>query len=303
MKARITASDMSEREQKRTGNANSRDRRVHDRFELNAAGGCLTCGASKYSCTVIDVSLSGCCIRTESPFLPGSLAQIAIEMPIHGMTLRMAGTTQWVTRENLIGIRFLYDSPRSKNQLAGLLTCLADKNAAEDIKAAVVAAAHTGDTHLDLEVPEAWFQKPEPAPVHQKTQEKRPKPSPAPARAKKSIQAGEAGSLIVEEGEWPAVLKILKDNSSMKGAIIGLNKDRCSFQAARPFNGGAQLRVEVEFHMRGLPFLMVGIIEDVSNQKTVDIRFIEVSFRKRQELAELIEELRAEAEKPASVPL
>jgi hypothetical protein len=55
--------------------------------------------------------------------------------------------------------------------------------------------------------------------------------------------------------------------------------------------------------MRGLPFLMVGIIEDVSNQKTVDIRFIEVSFRKRQELAELIEELRAEAEKPASVPL
>ena len=294
---------MSEREQKRTSNVNSRDRRVHDRFELNAAGGCLNCGTSKYPCTIVDVSLSGCCIRAESPFPPGSLAQIEIEMPIHGMTLRMVGTTQWVTRENLIGIRFLYDSPRSKNQLAGLLTCLADQNAAEVIKAAVVAAAHTGDTHLDLEVPEAWFHKLELAPVHQKTQEKRPAHPSAPPRAKKPIQAGEAGALIVEEGEWPAVLKILKDNSSMKGAIIGLNKDRCSFQAARPFNGGAQLRVEVEFHMRGLPFLMVGIIEDVSNQKTVDIRFIEVSFRKRQELAELIEELRAEAEKPASVPL
>jgi coenzyme F420-reducing hydrogenase gamma subunit len=55
--------------------------------------------------------------------------------------------------------------------------------------------------------------------------------------------------------------------------------------------------------MRGLPFLLVGIIEDVSNQRTVDIRFIEVSYRKREELAELIEELREEAEKQSSVPL
>ncbi len=224
-------------------------------------------------------------------------------MPIHGMLLRMVGITQWVTRENLIGIRFLYDSSRSKNQLASLLTCLADQSAAEVIKAAVVAAAQTGNTYLDLEVPEAWFQKPEPAPVHQKTQEKRPAPLSAPPRAKKPVQAGEAGSLIVEEGEWPAILKILKDNSSMKGAIVGLNKDRCSFQAARPFTGGTQLRAEVEFHMRGLPFLLVGITEDVRNQKTVDIRFIEMSFRKREELAELIEELREEAMKQSSVPI
>jgi hypothetical protein len=157
-----------------------------------------------------------------------------------------------------------------------------------------------------LEVPEAWFHKPAPAPVYQETPEERPAPPPpppTPPRAKKPVQAGEAGSLIVEEGEWPAVLQVLKDNSRMKGAIVGLSQEECSFQAARPFTAGTQLRVEVDFQMRGLPFLLVGIIKDVRNQKTVDIRFIEMSYRKRQELAELIEELREEAVKQSSVPL
>jgi hypothetical protein len=60
--------------------------------------------------------------------------------------------------------------------------------------------------------------------------------------------------------------------------------------------------VEVGFQMRGLPFRLVGVIENVRDRNTIDIRFLEVSYRKRVELAELIEELREAAKMPSGDP-
>ena len=301
----MAASGMIESEQKRSQDARNRDRRVDERFEVNAPGGCIHYKGSQYPCQIVDVSISGCCVRTKSPFLHGNLANFEIVMPILGMVLRLVGRIQWLTRENLIGIIFFHASSKSKNQLAGLITCLVDQSITEEVKAAVAYAVQTRDTYLNVKVPQDWLQNPAPTPVLKelpKLEERpaRPAPPPPPPRAKKPVQAGEAGSLIVEEGEWPAVLQILKDNCRIKGAIIGLNKDGCSFRSAKPFTEGTQIRVEVDFHMRGLPFLLAGVTEDVRDKKTVDIRFQEMSYRKRAELADLIEEIREEAIKQSS---
>jgi hypothetical protein len=301
----MAALAISESEQKRTKDARYRDRRVDERFEVNAPGGCINYKGTKYPCYIVDISVSGCCVRTESNFLPGNLANVEIVLPILGLVLRMVGKTQWLTRDNLVGIVFFHASFKSKNQLAGLITCLVDQCIAEEVKAAVAVAAQTRDSYLNVKVPKDWLQIPAPTPVHEEApkQDNRPAPPPPPPRARKPIEAGEAGTLIVKDGEWPALLQILTDNSHMSGAVIGLSREGCSFRTTQPFTRSAQIRVEVEFQVRGLHLLLAGVTEDVRDKRTVVIRFVELSYRKRAELAELIEELRQAATSQSSLPL
>jgi hypothetical protein len=290
---------MSESEQIRTRDTRYRDRRIDERFEVNASGGCINYKGSKYPCKIIDVSLSGCCVRTEGRFLPGNLANVEVVLPILGMVLRLVGKTQWLTRDNLIGIIFFHASSKSKNQLAGLITCLVDQHVPEEVMAAVAAAVQSGDNYLDMEVPDEWLEASTPNPIHEEAPslEECSAPNPPPPLAKKPVQAGEAGTLNAKEGKWPAVLQILKENSRMRGAIIGLSNEGCSFRTIQPFTGRTQIHVEVDFQMRGLHFLLSGVIDDVRDTRTVDIHFLELSYRKRIELADLIEELREEAMK------
>ena len=293
----MAALAMSESERKRINDARYRDRRADERFEVNAPGGCINYRGAKYTCQIVDVSVSGCCVRTENNFLPGNLANVEIVLPILGLVLRMVGKTQWLTHDNLVGIVFFHASIKSKNQLAGLITCLVDQCIAEEVKAAVAAAAQTKDSYLDVKVPKDWLEIPAPTPVLKETPklEEHKAPPPPPPHSRKPIEAGEAGTLNVKDGEWPAALQILKDNSHMRGAVVGLSKECCSFRTAQPFNLGIRIRVEVDLQVRGLHLLLAGVTEDVRDKRTVDIRFLDLSIRKRAELAELIEELRQEA--------
>lgn len=297
----MAASSISGSEQARTANDRYRDRRVDERFEINTSGGCLHYRGSKYPCQIIDVSLSGCCLRTESRFLPGNLANVEVELPLLGMILRMVGTTQWLTRENLIGVRFFHASSRSKNQLAALFTCLVDQSATEDVRAAVVAAARSGTTALDVEVPELWLNPPKPAPVPEQNEGDQKPPTAAPP-ANQSAYAGESGVRNLDDHDWRAVIRFLKDGSHQNGSIIGLSQDGCCVQTAAAFVAGIQIRVEVDFQMRGLQFLLGGVVDGVYDRKTVEIRFLDMSFRKRAELMELIAELRDESKKKSKAP-
>lgn len=289
---------MIEEVQKRTSDASYRDRRVYERFEINLPGGCLNYQGTRYPCHIVDVSLSGCCVRTESKFLPGNLAHVEIVMPILGLVLRMVGTIQWLTRENLIGIRFFHASARSKNQLAGLLTGLVDSSATEAVMAAVEAAARSGTAGLDVKFPKNKEQTP--AHIPEKKEEKQEAAAAAEAPPDMRIGYGSSdGVWNAGTNVWPAMLQILKDGSILNGSIVGLSQEGCSFQFAQRFIGGTKVRVEVEFQMLGLPFRLVGVIEDIHQAKIVEVRFLEMSSRKRDELTEVINELRETAKKQA----
>lgn len=297
----MAASGISGSEQERTKDDRYRDRRADERFEINAPGGFLNYKGTKYPCLIVDVSLSGCCLRTESRFLPGNLANVEVVMPLLGMVLRMVGTTQWLTRTNLVGVRFFHASSRSKNQLAGLFTCLVDQGAVEEVRAAVVAAARNGTTALDVELPDLWLHPAKPAPKPEPSEEA-PKPPVSAPPAEQSSYGGQAGVRNPDDKEWPAVLHFLKDGSRQNGAIIGLNQDGCCVQTAGPFLLGIHVRVEVDFQMLGLPFLLGGVVEGVYDRKTVDIHFLDMSHRKRGELMELIAEMREETKKKSKAP-
>ena len=297
----MTESAMSGQELSSSRDARYRDRRNYERFELNAPGGCLHYRGTKFPCEIIDVSISGCCIRTESRFAAGNLANVEIVLPILGMILRMVGTIQWLTRDNLIGIRFFHASARSKNQLAALLTCLVDTSAAEEVKAAVAVAVMSEITDLDVELPELppQISKLSPASIEHREHPEHHEPAPAKSPAEKVGYGSEDGVRLARDEEWPAALRLLKDNSQIAGAIVGLSLDGCSIRTAEPFKAGIQIRVEVDFQMRGLPFRLAGVTENVHERHIVDMRFLEMSARKRGELAEIIEELRGSGKPPS----
>jgi hypothetical protein len=291
----LTAFSMNAEEQARSRDARFRDRRADERFEINAPGGCINCQGAKYPCQIVDVSLSGCCVRAESTFLPGNLAEVEVVLPILGMLLRMVGTTQWITRQNLIGIRFLHANPHSKNQLAGLLTGLVDQSVTEEIKAAMVALARSGTAALDVEIPDEWLRahgavpgKPNEIRTQSATEPLPGKPAPH--------RAGIAPSQNMEA--WPAALHLLKDGSRQNGALLSLSRDGCIFHTVSPFAFGLHARVEVDFEMHGLHFLLLGVTEDVREKTHVEIRFLEMSYRKQGELAELIDELKGAEKNP-----
>jgi hypothetical protein len=289
----LASFSMNVEEQARTRDARFRDRRVDERYEINAPGGCLNYQGAKYPCEIVDVSLTGCCVRTKAKFLPGNLANVEVVLPLLGMVLRMVGTTQWITRQNLIGVRFLHASSRSKNQLAGLLTGLVDESVVDEIRAEVVATARSKSGVLNVEVPDEWMLKPKPAPE----KSKEPHAAAAAGTSAEKPAPRRAGKCLNRETDaWPAILRLLKDGSHLNGAIVGLSLEGCTYQASSPFAAGLHARVEVDFHMRGLPFLLSGVTEDVHDKTKVEIRFLAMSSRKQGELAELIEELR-EAEK------
>jgi hypothetical protein len=289
---------MSERRSEMGQNPRSRDRRAYERFKLEVSGGSLNYKGIRNTCEIVDISLSGCCIRTQSKFLAGNLAHVEVELPIHGMLLRMVGIIQWVGDGNLLGIKFFHASARSKNQLAGLLTCLVDDSASEVIKAAVAVEASTGslgsllalelptfesDDHITARTPQEKDEGPE------------LEPHDTPGGPQHRSANNASPTQKVEQEEWPATLRFLKDSSKVAGAITGLSLEKCSVRTAEDFHMGIQIRVEVEFQMRGLPFRLGGVIEDVKEMQFVEIRFLGVSQRKREELSELLDELREQA--------
>jgi hypothetical protein len=151
---------MSEFKQENSRERRNRDRRIYERYGLETPQGHLKYNGTKTPCQIVDVSLGGCCIRTATCFLAGNLVHVEVEIPIHGMLLHMEGITQWTSRSNLMGVRFIHPSQRSKNQLAGLLTCLVDKSAADVVAAAVIAAAAapSAEQALNLEIPKALIE-------------------------------------------------------------------------------------------------------------------------------------------------
>jgi hypothetical protein len=305
---------MIELEQQRGGDARYSFRRSYERYDLNASGGSLKYRGTTFLCDVIDISIGGCCLRTKTRFTAGNLAPIEVTVPIFGMFLHMIGITQWVSGECLIGVRFIHPSAQSKNQLAGLLTCLVDQSAVEVVTEAVVAAATDprAPKILDLEIPQSIIQshkrsfespqsrtdseKQSSSSISPSTSSEPPAPSIEPP-FESGIRIGESKLLSSKNDDWSAVLDLLKNGSQVAGTITGFNLDGCIFRISSRFGGAIRMRVEVEFHTRGLFLRMPGIIEEILDKQFVAIRFLEMSRRRREDLELLLEELQEENDK------
>ena len=271
------------------GRVRPQDRRVHERFELPDARGRLIYMDAAIPCTFLDISLGGCCLRTETPFEAGALANVEVVVSSCGLSLRMRGVTQWTRWDHQIGVRFLYAGTELRNQLAGLLTCLVDRSAVAVVQQAV-ASEHLvqgGDLVL-VPQPVADPTVDSMPALNQQEQEEAKEDTQSPGEQQVHLDPRVQN---LKEGNGPAVVHFLKDNIDRKGDIIDLGQDGCSVRTAAPYAWKLHLRVEVIFQMRGLPFQIAGVTSSIHDRRTAGIHFTEMSRRKREELAQVIDEL------------
>jgi len=220
---------------------------------------------------------------------------------VFGLVLRMDGTTQW-TKACDMGIRFAHSSFRSKDQLAGLLTCLIDKDAQQTVQEAFSQAVR--DPVSNPIVPVQVSSPPRaPVPTYQPEVPPTPAPSnPVPppalskpaepfARAEAKVLHEPLGPLITTIDEWPALIRFLYERTHAQGTITGLSMQGCAVRAEKPFLARTGSRVEMSFQVRGLPFQLPGFIVEISGQGSAQIRFLELSRRKHEELQQVLDEL------------
>ncbi len=88
-----------------------------------------------------------------------------------------------------------------------------------------------------------------------------------------------------------AEILLVNVGSRLHGRILDLSLGGCRIRTDQPFPVGIYTRIEVEFRIDGLPFRLGGVIQVIHDRKTVGIRFLDMSERKRQQVLELIGEV------------
>lgn len=102
----------------RDTNRNSRNRRKDIRHTVDEAASLqLVHHGAAIPCRLVDLSLGGCQIRAEKPFLAGPMVRVEVVFKLVGEAFRIAGVTQWTRQREWIGVRFLDMSQRKRAAL------------------------------------------------------------------------------------------------------------------------------------------------------------------------------------------
>jgi hypothetical protein len=90
-----------------------------------------------------------------------------------------------------------------------------------------------------------------------------------------------------------ATLQFIDVGAQVSGRILDLSMSGCRIRTRERFPVGIYRRVETEFKLDGLPFRLGGVVQSIHDKFTVGIRFLDLSPRKRDQLASLVDEIEA----------
>jgi c-di-GMP-binding flagellar brake protein YcgR len=88
-----------------------------------------------------------------------------------------------------------------------------------------------------------------------------------------------------------AEILLVNVGSRLRGRIVDLSLGGCRIRTDERFPVGIYTRVEAEFRLEGLLFRLGGVIQHIYDRRTVGIRFLDLSERKRQQVLDLIAEI------------
>ena len=97
-----------------------------------------------------------------------------------------------------------------------------------------------------------------------------------------------------------ATLHFIEVRAQITGRILDLSMSGCRIRTNERFPVGIYRRIETEFKLDGLPFRLGGVVQSIHDKFTVGIRFLDVSPRKRDQLAFLMDEFEAMQNSSAS---
>ena len=95
-----------------------------------------------------------------------------------------------------------------------------------------------------------------------------------------------------EAVDTTAMIFLVKIASRLRGRILDLSLTGCRIRTDERFPVGIYTRVETEFRLEGLPFRLGGVIQVIHDRHTVGIRFLDMSSRKREQVKQLMEDIR-----------
>jgi len=95
-----------------------------------------------------------------------------------------------------------------------------------------------------------------------------------------------------------AIIHLISMAADVRGNIVDISLGGCGICTENRFPVGIFRRVEVEFRIDGLPFRLGGVTQAIYDPFNVGIRFLDLSDRKREQLLQLIAEIRKSEEHP-----
>ena len=239
---------------------------------------------------ITELGLSGCRV-----LLPKSLANavssaVECSFRIHGVAFRLGGVID-STRDNLVGLEFSTMSSRNRDDLVQVLCEVGLENHETENFASVPSAVPPPRAEIRL------LAKPS-IPASTAAPVKAPPVVPAPQVVSASAQS----ALPPRRGrdrraahrcgvDTSALIDLINVGSKLSGTIVDLSIGGCRIRTTEKFPVGIYTRVETEFQLHGLPFRLGGVIQAIHDRSTVGIRFLDMSQRKRDQVAELIEEM------------
>ncbi|HXR37555.1 MAG TPA: PilZ domain-containing protein [Terracidiphilus sp.] len=280
------------------------ERRAQPRFAVDGEATLLLMGHGRpMPCWVTDLSLEGCRLRTRERFSARTQVRVEVAFRVNGMAFRLSGITQWSDGWNLVGIRFVDVPQRRRADLAEVIGEVGSEIAA---KAAMQAPgelaaerqadqpAATGQPAARAaELAEVW--NPEGSGIHRVAEQprgQRAEDRPADAGAGGPAQRERRA----QQRHWVdtcAVIHLVNIGSRLSGRIVDLSLGGCRIRTDERFPVGIYTRVETEFRVEGLPFRLGGVIQAIHDRRVVGIRFLDLSERKRDQLAQLMREMEA----------
>jgi hypothetical protein len=253
-----------------------RERRIYERHTLTGTGAVakLNYQGTSFPCRLLDISMGGCRVETESPFRDGAIANVEVDLSVFGLNLRICGVTQWSTSTRQVGIRFIHPGVKTKNQVANIISCVIDESARDAVREALEAESN------EQKMIQPFVQ---------------PAPDLAPVSASMAAVLAVHGdhSRVTSPGpeDWPASVRDMQAERQSLGSITELSMGGCCVLFAKPFVGALHHEVEVEFEIQHLHFRLAGLPRAVNDQRLVGIEFKPMSYRRMDELTQLIVEL------------
>jgi c-di-GMP-binding flagellar brake protein YcgR len=226
---------------------------------------------------ILDLSLTGCRVRTREPYTAGTRMRVEVTFKVNGMAFRFLGAIQWIAGEHLVGVRFVEVIARRSEQLAEVIGELASAAAARAAKEAEERAA----MESAAEPPGEEFAQRD---VEKQAEDPFPLPRVAPAKHDRRSQER-------REVDTTASIFLIKMGVTLRGHILDLSMGGCRIRAEEKLLVGLYTRVETEFRLEGLPFRLGGVIQAVHDPHSVGIRFLDVSLRRREQVEQLIAEM------------
>jgi c-di-GMP-binding flagellar brake protein YcgR len=249
---------------------------------------------------MLELSAGGCRLALGEKLPLGTQAAVEVSFRIRGFAFRLSGLTEWTSGRGTVGVSF---APMSARRRDDLMEALCETEA--EVAAKAKAAAEGNGAPEPAEETECAGAEPAPVSAEGKgfrllnvvfrrvdeagaaTGDSAPAGvgGKAPSRRERRVQAR-------CDVDTSAIIHLVKIGSRLAGQIRDLSPAGCRIHATERFPVGIYTRVEVEFRLQGTPLLLGGVVQAIHGRNDVGIRFLEVSARKREQLTELIGEIK-----------